>query len=190
MSGKTAKDYAEDYTDPELRERLKEEIKAGDRGGSPGKWSARKSELLVREYEAAGGGYRHPERRSEGQKHLKEWEREEWQTADGGDRARREDGTHRYLPKQAWEELTPAEREATDRAKLEGEARGEGTVPNTPPAKAARTAASLDELPAAEAQKRARRFSREEARAALEHERRGKARKTVLAMLEKTAAAR
>ncbi len=186
--GKTAKDYAQDYTDPELRERLKEEIKAGDRGGAPGKWSARKSELLVREYEKAGGGYKHPGERSEGQQHLKQWEREEWQAADGGN-ARREDGTHRYLPKKAWEEMTPEEREATDRAKLEGEAHGQGVVANTPEAKAARKAASLDELSAAEAQKAARRLSREEAEVALRHERDGKGRKTVIEVLEKMAAA-
>ena len=43
------------YMDPELRERLKEEIKASDKGGEPGQWSARKSQLLVKEYEKAGG---------------------------------------------------------------------------------------------------------------------------------------
>ena len=42
----------EKYTDPELRERLKEEIMQSDKGGEPGHWSARKSQLLVREYEA------------------------------------------------------------------------------------------------------------------------------------------
>jgi len=30
------------YTDPELREEVKEEIQAGDKGGKPGQWSARK----------------------------------------------------------------------------------------------------------------------------------------------------
>ena len=184
---KTAKDYAEDYTDPELRERLKEEIKAGDRGGASGKWSARKSELLVREYEKAGGGYKHPERRSEAQRHLKQWEREEWTTADGSGRARRDDGTHRYLPKDAWEAMSPEEREATERAKLEGDAHGVGAVPNTPGAKAARKAAELDELPAAEAARFARHLPADEARVALEFERSHKARKTVLEPLERAA---
>jgi len=45
------------YTHPELREHLKQEIKAGDNGGPPGQWSARKSQLLVQEYEQRGGGY-------------------------------------------------------------------------------------------------------------------------------------
>jgi len=32
----------EKYTDPDLREEIKEEVKAGDKGGKPGQWSARK----------------------------------------------------------------------------------------------------------------------------------------------------
>lgn len=30
------------YTDPELRDEIKEEVQAGDKGGKPGQWSARK----------------------------------------------------------------------------------------------------------------------------------------------------
>ncbi|KGH45056.1 hypothetical protein IN07_19000 [Modestobacter caceresii] len=41
MSGRTAEDYEDDYTDPELRARLKEEIKAGDRGGRLGQSGTR-----------------------------------------------------------------------------------------------------------------------------------------------------
>ena len=50
--------YEEKYTKPDLRRRLKEEIKESDRGGDPGQWSARKSQLLVKEYEKQGGGYK------------------------------------------------------------------------------------------------------------------------------------
>lgn len=46
------------YTKPTLRKRLFERIKAGSKGGSPGQWSARKAQLLAREYKAAGGGYK------------------------------------------------------------------------------------------------------------------------------------
>lgn len=53
-----SKKYEEKYTKPELREQLKEEIKASDKGGKPGQWSARKSQLLVQEYEKKGGGYK------------------------------------------------------------------------------------------------------------------------------------
>jgi hypothetical protein len=30
------------YTDPDLRQEVKEEVQAGDKGGKPGQWSARK----------------------------------------------------------------------------------------------------------------------------------------------------
>ena len=50
------------YNDPALRERLKEEIRAASKGGEPGTWSARKSQLLTLAYQKQGGGYlqRHP----------------------------------------------------------------------------------------------------------------------------------
>jgi hypothetical protein len=49
---------AGNYTKPELRKRLFEKIKAGSKGGKPGQWSARKAQMLAREYKAAGGGYK------------------------------------------------------------------------------------------------------------------------------------
>lgn len=48
---------ANNYSKPMLRKRLYAKILREDRGGPAGKWSARKAQLLVREYEAAGGGY-------------------------------------------------------------------------------------------------------------------------------------
>jgi len=49
---------AGNYTKPELRKRLFRKILAGTKGGNAGQWSARKAQLLAREYESAGGGYR------------------------------------------------------------------------------------------------------------------------------------
>jgi hypothetical protein len=49
---------AGNYTKPEMRKRLFNKIKAGDKGGDPGEWSARKAQMLAREYKAAGGGYK------------------------------------------------------------------------------------------------------------------------------------
>ena len=46
------------YTKPTLRKRLFEKIKASSKGGKPGQWSARKAQMLAREYKAAGGGYK------------------------------------------------------------------------------------------------------------------------------------
>lgn len=70
---KTAKDYKGTYTEPALREKLKEEIKANDKGGSKGQWSARKSQLLKAEYEEAGGGYNKSGKLTKEQKNLKDW---------------------------------------------------------------------------------------------------------------------
>jgi hypothetical protein len=49
---------AGNYTKPAMRKRLFEKIKAGSKGGKPGQWSARKAQMLAREYKAAGGGYK------------------------------------------------------------------------------------------------------------------------------------
>ena len=47
---------AGNYTKPTMRYHLR--IKAGDKGGKPGQWSARKAQMLAKEYKAKGGGYR------------------------------------------------------------------------------------------------------------------------------------
>jgi hypothetical protein len=46
------------YTKPGMRKSLFERIKAGDKGGRPGQWSARKAQMLASEYKAKGGKYR------------------------------------------------------------------------------------------------------------------------------------
>ena len=38
--------------------RLFNKIKAGSKGGRPGQWSARKAQMLAKQYKAAGGGYK------------------------------------------------------------------------------------------------------------------------------------
>lgn len=46
------------YTKPTMRKRLFEKIKAGGKGGKPGQWSARKAQMLAKQYKAKGGGYK------------------------------------------------------------------------------------------------------------------------------------
>lgn len=46
------------YTKPSLRKSIFERIKAGDKGGAPGQWSARKAQMVAKEYKAKGGGYK------------------------------------------------------------------------------------------------------------------------------------
>ncbi|MFP2959728.1 DUF5872 domain-containing protein [Myxococcus sp. 1LA] len=124
------------YTEPELRERIKARVLRGSKGGSPGEWSARKAQLVAAEYKKAGGGYRGG--RGVTQKSLTSWTREEWQTKEGDARARRGGTTSRYLPKQAWSELSPAQKRATERKKREGTRRGKQFVRNTAAARTAR----------------------------------------------------
>ncbi len=130
------------YTDPALRERLKADITAGDKGGKPGQWSARKAQLLAHEYEQAGGGYTTDKtHETEAQHHLEQWAEEKWTTADGKP-ALRGDTTARYLPEDAWERLSPEDRRATERKKRVGSREGHQYVANTPTAKNARKEAS------------------------------------------------
>ncbi len=46
------------YTKPGMRKGLFNRIKAGGKGGSPGQWSARKAQMLAKQYKAKGGGYK------------------------------------------------------------------------------------------------------------------------------------
>ena len=66
------------YTKPELRERIKDRVMAGAKGGKPGQWSARKSQLLAQEYKKAGGGYKGG--KGDKQKSLEKWGKERWST--------------------------------------------------------------------------------------------------------------
>lgn len=49
---------AGNYTKPTLRKNLFKKIKANSKGGKSGQWSARKAQMLAKEYKAKGGGYR------------------------------------------------------------------------------------------------------------------------------------
>jgi hypothetical protein len=129
MSIKTKKDYKKDYTKPQLREELKEQIKQGDKGGKAGQWSARKSQLLVKEYEAQGGGYKHPNELTSAQKSLQQWTEEDWKTVDN-QAAIRDGRTVRYLPKEVWEQLSEEEKQKTNSLKIEGSHAGKQLINN------------------------------------------------------------
>ncbi len=55
---KSKVNQAGNYTKPTLRKSLFNKIKAGSKGGDPGEWSARKAQMLAREYKKAGGSYK------------------------------------------------------------------------------------------------------------------------------------
>ena len=58
--------------------------------------------------------------KAKSQRSLDKWTDEKWGTSDG----KPSKGKKRYLPASAWEELTPAERRATNAAKAKGNRNG------------------------------------------------------------------
>lgn len=58
MATKSKVNAAGNYTKPSMRKSLFNKIKAGNKGGRPGQWSAIKSLMLAKEYRAKGGGYK------------------------------------------------------------------------------------------------------------------------------------
>lgn len=122
------------YTKPALRKRIVSAVKAGTKGGKAGQWSARKAQIVAQRYEKAGGGYTGS--RTQKQRSLEKWTKEKWRTSDTKPAIRR-GGTTRYLPDKAWNKLSPSEKAATNRKKLQGSKQGKQFVANT---KAAKTA--------------------------------------------------
>lgn len=106
-------------TDPQLWERVKKEVTAGDKGGEPGQWSARKAQYAVQQYKKRGGGY---EGKKSTDNHLREWTREDWGTQSGNPSG--ETG-ERYLPKKARESLSEEEYARTTRKKRADTRRGQ-----------------------------------------------------------------
>ena len=49
---------AGNYTKPGMRKEIFNRIKAGSKGGKPGQWSARKAQMVAKEYKSKGGGYK------------------------------------------------------------------------------------------------------------------------------------
>jgi hypothetical protein len=106
-------------TDPKLWEKVKEEVIAGDKGGEPGQWSARKAQLAVHDYKEEGGGY-------VGEKSddnsLAQWSKESWDTKSGKDSA--ETG-ERYLPEKAREKMSDDDYKKSSDKKRADTAKGE-----------------------------------------------------------------
>jgi len=57
-AAKSKVNEAGNYTKPSMRKSLFNSIKSGGKGGAPGQWSARKAQMLAKQYKAKGGGYR------------------------------------------------------------------------------------------------------------------------------------
>lgn len=70
------------------------------------------------------------------QRSLQKWTKEKWRTSDGKP-AKRKGGMTRYLPDAAWNQLTPAQKAATNKKKTTASKKGKQFVANTPAAKSA-----------------------------------------------------
>jgi len=59
MATKSKVNAAGNYTKPAMRKALFEKIKGQEtQGTAAGQWSARKAQLLAKQYKAKGGGYK------------------------------------------------------------------------------------------------------------------------------------
>jgi len=55
---KSTVNKAGNYTQSTKRKAIFNRIKAGSKGGGAGQWSARKAQMLAKQYKASGGGYK------------------------------------------------------------------------------------------------------------------------------------
>jgi hypothetical protein len=55
---KSTVNASKNYTKPGLRKRIFESVKASNKGGKRGQWSARKAQMVAKKYKEAGGGYK------------------------------------------------------------------------------------------------------------------------------------
>ena len=92
------------------------EVKAGTKGGNAGQWSARKAQLATLLYKKRGGKYTGA--KTEAQKDLTKWTKEDWGTKSGKNSTQGKEATgERYLPKKARESLSDKEYKATSAKK-------------------------------------------------------------------------
>lgn len=103
-------------SNPKLWEEVKKKVLRGNKGGSPGKWSARKAQISVAEYKRLGGGYKGKKSPSNS---LTKWSREKWDYVSPSGRKTK---TGRYLPEKVRKILSPSEKKRENR--LKGSRRG------------------------------------------------------------------
>jgi hypothetical protein len=115
------------HTDEGKWKRIVASVKAGTKGGDAGQWSARKAQLATQRYKKSGGSYSGP--KTEAQKSLSKWTKEDWGTKSGKPSTQGKKATgERYLPKKARQALTSSEYAATTKAKREGTKAGKQFV--------------------------------------------------------------
>lgn len=118
------------YSNNKLRENIKNKILNSSKGGNPGQWSARKAQLLAKEYKSSGGKYK--SKPTKPQKSLNKWTKEKWTTKSGKPSLVTGE---RYLPKAAINNMSSQAYSATTKAKRLGMKENKQFVNQTPKAK-------------------------------------------------------
>ena len=109
-----------------MRKNLVAKIKAGSKGGKPGQWSARKAQMVAKQYKAKRGRL---QIMKAPQKSLKKWTKQKWRTKSGKPSTQGPKATgERYLPTSAIKSLSASEYAATSRAKRKGTKAGKQHV--------------------------------------------------------------
>lgn len=101
-------------TNEPMWQKIVQEVKADNKGGKPGQWSARKAQLAVKLYKDSGGGYIG---KKEKDNSLVKWTEQKWRTKSG---EKSSITGERYLPEKAIQALTDEEYNLTSRIKRKG----------------------------------------------------------------------
>ena len=121
MSKKSRVNEAGNYTKPTMRKNLFNRIKAGGKGGAPGQWSARKAQMLAREYKAKEAAIA----RSKSQRSLMNWTKQKWRTKSGKPSTQGPKATgERYLPSAAIKAMSSSQYAASSAKKRKDKAAG------------------------------------------------------------------
>jgi len=96
-------------------------VKAGSAGGRPGQWSARKAQMLAKQYKAKGGGYKGAKSSSNS---LSKWSKQKWDYVTKGDEKKPRAKRGRYLPESVRKSLSPSQKAYENRKKRKASAKG------------------------------------------------------------------
>ena len=108
-------------TKPKLWKRIVARVKAGNKGGRKGSWSARKAQIATARYKKAGGGYRGKKSSSN---RLTKWTKQNWGYVSKGDAKKPRKKRGRYLPKSVRKSLSRGQKAYTNRKKRQATAKG------------------------------------------------------------------
>tara|TARA_R100000734_G_C3313594_1_gene104925 strand:+ start:303 stop:698 length:396 start_codon:yes stop_codon:yes gene_type:complete len=108
-------------TKPSLWKRIVASVKASNKGGRSGQWSARKAQLATARYKKAGGGYRGAKSSDNS---LSKWTKQKWDYVSKSDKKKPKSKRGRYLPESVRKSLSKSEKASTNKRKRAATKRG------------------------------------------------------------------